>query len=129
MIEPRPLVGVRDVAASSVWYQRLLGCSSGHGGTTYEQLLDGDRLILQLHAWDDPDDQHEHLGRPDMPFGNGVLLWFLVDEFAAALERAGDLNAEILDVLYNERGMQRECWLKDPDGYVVVLAGPSDWKG
>jgi hypothetical protein len=24
--------------------------------------------------------------------------------------------------------MQQEIWLCDPDGYVVVLAGPSEWR-
>jgi catechol 2,3-dioxygenase-like lactoylglutathione lyase family enzyme len=28
----QPLIAVRDVEASSRWYQSLLGCKSGHGG-------------------------------------------------------------------------------------------------
>ena len=129
MIEPRPLIGVSDVTASRLWYETLLGCRSDHGGTTYERLLDGDRLVLQLHAWDDPEDHHEYLGTPDRPFGNGVLLWFLVDDFPGAVKRARGMEADVLEELYNERGMQHECWIRDPDGYVVVLAGPSSWKG
>jgi len=31
-----PLICVHDVEASSRWYQRLLGCESGHGGVEYE---------------------------------------------------------------------------------------------
>src|SRR5437016_3062667 len=33
-----PLICVRDVESSSRWYQRLLGCESGHGGSEYERL-------------------------------------------------------------------------------------------
>ena len=43
---PQPLIAVRDVEASSRWYQRLLGCRSGHGGPEYEKLVDpGGRMI------------------------------------------------------------------------------------
>lgn len=124
---PRPLVAVRDVAASSRWYQALLGCRSGHGGTTYEQIVGDDgTMVMQLHAWDDPEDHHDHLGRPDLPVGNGVLLWFAVNDYDAALRRIDTLGAEILDTLFNPRAGQRECWVRDPDGYVVVLAGPPE---
>ena len=33
-MEPQPLIAVADVEASSLWYRRLLGCESGHGGRT-----------------------------------------------------------------------------------------------
>ena len=46
-MQPQPLIAVRDVEASSCWYQRLLGCRSGHGGPEYEQLVDdGPVLVL-----------------------------------------------------------------------------------
>jgi len=30
-MRPQPLISVTDVPTSSRWYQRLLGCVSGHG--------------------------------------------------------------------------------------------------
>jgi hypothetical protein len=51
-MHPQPLICVRDVEASSRWYQRLLGCESDHGGPQYERLVSNGHLILQLHAWD-----------------------------------------------------------------------------
>ena len=50
-MHPQPLIAVRDVAASSRWYQALLGCTSGHGGPEYEQLVFGERMVMQLHHW------------------------------------------------------------------------------
>ena len=41
---PQPLIAVRDVPATSAWYQRALGLSSAHGGPDYEQLVFEDRL-------------------------------------------------------------------------------------
>src|SRR5690348_9289445 len=91
-----PLICVDDVESSSRWYQQLLGCTSGHGGTEYERLNDGDRLILQLHRWD-VEHQHGPLGdRSLRPYGNGVLLWFELDDFDAAVGRAAGMNVEVL---------------------------------
>lgn len=122
-MEPQPLVAVRDVEASSLWYRELLGCESGHGGPDYERLVSGDRIILQLHRWDA--DDHPHMGDPESrPYGNGVLLWFRTAAFDAAVERARGLGVEFLEEPHvNPNARHRECWLRDPDGYVVVLAG------
>ena len=126
-MRPQPLIAVRDVAASSRWYQHLLGGASGHGGDEYEQLVDrSGALVLQLHAWDAHD--HPHLGDPARPRGNGVLLWFQVEDFDAAVLRAGALAAPVLEgPKFNPNARHHEIWLRDPDGYVVVLAGnPGD---
>ena len=119
---PQPLIAVRDVQASSRWYQTLLGCSSGHGGAEYEQLVIDGRMLLQLHAWEAHD--HPHMGRPDVkPNGNGVLLWFQTERFEEAVQRAKKLQAEILlGPEVNENANHRELWIRDPDGYVVVIA-------
>jgi hypothetical protein len=47
-MRPQPLICVRNVEPSSRWYQRLLGCQSGHGGPQYERLVSPGGLILQL---------------------------------------------------------------------------------
>ena len=61
--------------------------------------------------------------RKSKPYGNGVLLWFETDEFDAAIERARELKAHILEEVHvNLNAQHRECWIRDPDGYVVVLA-------
>jgi catechol 2,3-dioxygenase-like lactoylglutathione lyase family enzyme len=127
-MKPQPLIAVADVEASSRWYQRLLGAHSGHGGSEYEQIVDpAGKLVLQLHAWDAH--EHPHLGdRALRPYGNGVLLWFQVDGFDAAVERVREMAVEILEgPRVNPSANHREIWLRDPEGYVVVLAsGYSD---
>ena len=119
-----PLICVHDVPASSAWYQELLGCTSGHGGNEYERLVDGGRLVLQLHRWD-VEHGHGPLGDPDLrPYGNGVLFWFELEDFDAAVSRALKLNAQILKKSYLSENGNWECWLRDPDGYTVVLTSP-----
>jgi catechol 2,3-dioxygenase-like lactoylglutathione lyase family enzyme len=128
-VRPQPLICVRDVEASSRWYQRLLGCQSGHGGAQYEQLVASGELLLQLHRWD-TEHHHGAIGNPDLAHGNGVLLWFEVEDFDAAAARARELGAEI--VLPRHRNPPEdnggpnhwELWLRDLDGYTVVLASP-----
>jgi catechol 2,3-dioxygenase-like lactoylglutathione lyase family enzyme len=130
-MRPQPLIAVRDVEASSRWYQRLLGCKSDHGGAEYERLVSSQgALILQLHRWD-VEHHHGRIGDPTAkPYGNGVLLWFEVDDIDAALARAGELEAEI--VMPRHRNPPEgdggpnhwECWMRDLDGYTVVLASP-----
>ena len=119
----QPLIAVADVEASSRWYRHLLGCESGHGGPDYEQLVRDGEMLLQLHTW--KDEWHPNLGDPNAAVhGYGVLLWFQTDEFDAALARARELRAEIIQgPLVNPNARHRELWLRDPDGYVVVIAG------
>ena len=122
-MKPQPLIAVGDVEGSSRWYQKLLGARSGHGGAEYEQIVDaGGTLVLQLHAWEVH--EHPHLGDPAVrPYGNGVLLWFQVDDFDAAVARAREMAVEVLEgPRANPNAGHREIWLRDPDGYVVVLA-------
>jgi hypothetical protein len=67
----------------------------------------------------------QHLGSPgSRPYGNGVLLWFQTDEFDAAVVRAKGLQAVMLqEPAINTNANRREFWVRDPDGYVVVIAG------
>lgn len=134
-MRPQPLIAVRDVEASSRWYQHLLGCQSAHGGAEYERLMASDTLVLQLHSFR-VEHHHGRIGDPDdRPDGNGVLLWFELDDFDAAVARAESLGAEV--VLPRHRNPPDgdggpdhwELWLRDPDGYVVVLASPDGTAG
>lgn len=123
---PQPLIAVADVEASGTWYRELLGAASGHGGREYEQLRVDGQLVLQLH---DAAEGHHHgfLVEPAVARGNGVLLWFALADFDAAVARARALAAEVVhDVHVNPNAHQRELWLRDRDGYVVVLAEVTD---
>lgn len=122
-MQAQPLIAVSDVEASSRWYQTVLGCKSGHGGPDYEQLMFEGHMILQLHRWDAH--HHAHLGKPDIAIGNGALLWFWTDDFDDAVDRAASIGATMLEEPHENRNAQhREIWLRDPEGYVVVIAGP-----
>jgi len=134
-MRPQPLLAVSDVEASSRWFQHLLGCKSAHGGREYERLEANGVLILQLHRWD-VDHHHVPIGDPAArPYGNGVLLWFEIDDFDAAMIRVAELKAEIVMPRHrnppdgNGGPNHWECWLRDPNGYTIVLASPDGSAG
>ena len=125
--EAQPLIAVRDVRASSRWYADLLGADAlpDHPHRdVYDRISCSGRLLLQLHAWDKED--HPNLVNADAaPPGHGVLPWFQVEEFDSVVERARGLGAEIVEEPHINPGPRhREIWLRDTDGYVVVIASP-----
>ena len=129
-MRPQPLICVSDVELSSRWYQRLLGCQSAHGGPEYERLVLQGRLVLQLHKWE-VEHHHGPIGDPNQkPYGNGVLLWFELDDFDSAVARAEEMKVEVVRSRHRnppsgEGGPNHwEYWLRDPDGYTIVLASP-----
>ena len=114
---------VSDVERSSRFYCEVVGLESGHGGDEYEQLLHEGEIVLQLHH-DDADDHHGPLIDTSEGRGNGALVWFEVADFDRAVERAKASGAPIdRDVHENPNAKQQELWLRDPDGFRVVLAG------
>jgi catechol 2,3-dioxygenase-like lactoylglutathione lyase family enzyme len=124
-VQAQPLIAVRNVRASSRWYAELLGADSlpeHPHRDLYERIFSRGRLILQLHAWDE--EQHPNLVNANAaPPGHGLLLWFEVEDFDAVVERARALRAEIVEEPHvNPRPQHREVWLRDLDGYVVVIA-------
>jgi catechol 2,3-dioxygenase-like lactoylglutathione lyase family enzyme len=116
------MIAVADVEKSSAWYQRVLGADSGHGGAEYERLEVGGTLILQLHRLE-VGHHHGMIGDPALPIGNGLALWFEVDSFDEAVDRVRTAGATIeTDVNVNPNSQLREIWLRDLDGYLVVLS-------
>ena len=118
------IIGVADVARSVRWYQALFGqpeAAAAHDD--FGQIVDTDgTVLLCLHLWG----AHEHptlIGPGGSPPGNGLLLFFRVDDFDAALARARAL-VEGLDEepRVNSRTGTREFALRDPDGYYVMIS-------
>jgi extradiol dioxygenase family protein len=127
IVEAQPLIAVRDVRASSRWYRELLGADSlpEHSyRDVYDRISHSGRLLLQLHAWDEQ--HHPNLvNAAAAPVAHGVVLWFQVEAFNSSVERATGLGAEVIEGPFvNPAPQHRELWLRDPDGFVVVIASP-----
>lgn len=130
-LQSQTMLSVADVESASRWYQTLLGLTSDHGGPEYERLLAGGTLVLQLHR---RDVAHHHglIGEMDVPVGNGVLVWFgEVANFDDVVGRAGDMGVELIRAPHRNPPegdgngpAHRELWVRDLDGYTVVVASP-----
>jgi catechol 2,3-dioxygenase-like lactoylglutathione lyase family enzyme len=122
------IIGVRDVPASFKWYQSLLGQAETAPGHDYwGQIRDSDgTVLLCLHQWG----AHEHpsLMSPDRALpGNGLLLFFRVDDFDRALERARALVSRLdAGPHLNPSTETQEFSLRDPDGYCVTISALSE---
>ncbi len=118
------IIGVRDVASSFKWYQSLFGqpeTSPAHDD--FGQIVDTDGTVLIcLHEWG----AHEHptLTSPDTAQpGNGLLLFFRVDDYDDALIRARALVSRFEeDPHLNPSTQTMEFSLRDPDGYYVTIS-------
>ena len=118
------IIGVADVVKSYSWYQSLFGQSgSGPAHDYFGQILDDDGTVLIcLHKWGD----HEHpsLISADIATpGNGLLLFFRVNDFEDTLNRA----RELVPVLESEPQTNpatgtKEFSLRDPDGYYIMVS-------
>jgi catechol 2,3-dioxygenase-like lactoylglutathione lyase family enzyme len=118
------IIGVADVARSFRWYQSLFGQQESTPAHDYfGQILDTDgTVLLCLHQWG----AHGHppLTSPDhaQP-GNGLLLFFRVDDFDEALARSRALVEQLDEEPHlNPSTGTREFALRDPDGYYVMIS-------
>jgi catechol 2,3-dioxygenase-like lactoylglutathione lyase family enzyme len=121
------IIGVSDVPSSFKRYQSLFGQTETQPGHDYfGQLLDLDgTVLLCLHQWG----AHEHpsLTSPDNATpGNGLLLFFRVDDFDMSLKRARALVARLEEEPNtNPATGTEEFALRDPDGYYVTISSLS----
>jgi catechol 2,3-dioxygenase-like lactoylglutathione lyase family enzyme len=118
------IIGVKDVPVSFKWYQALFGQPETAPGHDYwGQIDDSDgTVLLCLHEWG----SHEHpsLMSPEKaPPGNGLLLFFRVDDFDLALQRARVLVSRLDEEPHlNPSTGTREFSVRDLDGYYVTIS-------
>jgi len=121
------IIGVRDVSSSFKWYQSLFGQPETRPAHDYfGQILDEDgTVLLCLHQWGAHD--HPTLTSPETATpGNGLLLFFRVDDFDLALQRSRSLVTTLEEEPHlNPSTETKEFSLRDPDGYFVTISALS----
>ena len=122
------MIAVADVPASAAWYMELLGAEQTHaGGTTFDQIVDDDgTVLLCLHYWGPTGASGTHawatFQNPGPSDENGLLLWFVVDDFEQAWERAKRLGAAVEEEPNTDNGTGKPAFvIRDPDGYHVAV--------
>ena len=104
------------------WYQALFGQPATLPAHDYfGQILDSDGTVLLC--------PHEHpslMNTDHATPGNGLLLFFRVDDFDLALQRARSLVTRFEEEPHvNPNTQTNEFSLRDPDGYYVTISALS----
>ena len=115
------------MTGSFKWYQSLLGLPPTAPAHDYfGQIVESDgTVLLCLHEWG----EHDHpslLSPAHAQPGNGLLLFFRVDDFDMALTRARALVTQLEEEPnVNPNTGTPEFSLRDPDGYYVTISALS----
>jgi hypothetical protein len=100
-----PIIAVKDVEASSKWYQSVFDCRSLHGGNEFDILVsENDEILICLHKWG----AHHHptMTNPDIIPGNGPILCFRTENMNAIrqnVERIGVTVEEDIHLIQTHR--------------------------
>ena len=129
MTKSDPIIAVKDVEASSEWYQSVFGCKSMHGGQEFDILVsENDEVLLCLHKWG----EHEHptLADPATTPGNGLILYFRTDRMEDVRENVRKMGGPVArEVQLNPNSLKREFSLTDPDGYYLTVTEYHRYEG
>ena len=118
------ILGVSDVPRSFKWYQSLFGQPETQPShADFGQILDSDgTVLLCLHQWG----AHEHpslMSPVAATPGNGLLLFFRVDDFDMVLKRARALVSRFEEEPHvNPNTRTEEFSFRDPDGYYLTIS-------
>jgi len=124
-----PIIAVKDVEASSKWYQAVLGLRSRHGGREFDILVNQhDEVLLCLHKWGEHD--HPTMQVPDRTAGNGLMLYFRTQNMEQIRAHLRDRNYEVEEEIHlNPNSRRKEFSLRDPDGYYITITQCHKYEG
>ena len=124
-----PIIAVKDIEASSKWYQTLFDCKSLHGGKEFDILVsENDEILICLHKWGEH--QHPTMADPSITPGNGLILYFRTENMNVIrqnVEKIGGIVVE--DIHLNPSSAKKEFSLRDPDGYYLTITEFHKYEG
>jgi predicted enzyme related to lactoylglutathione lyase len=124
-----PIIAVKDVEASSKWYQQIFGFRRTHGGNQFAVLVsEDDEILLCLHKWGEH--HHPTMTNPGITPGNGLILYFRTEDINTLrqnVEKIGGIVEE--DIHLNPNSLKKEFSLRDPDGYYLTITEFHKYEG
>lgn len=129
MTKTDPIIAVKDVEASSKWYQSVFGCRSKHGGNEFDILVsENDEVLLCLHKWGT--DEHPTMKDSTITPGNGLILYFRTENMKAVRQNVEKIGGAIEeDIHLNPNSRKKEFSLRDPDGYYLTITELHEYEG
>ena len=129
MMRLDPIIAVKDVEASSAWYQKIFGLINNHGGDNFSVLVSADNeIMLCLHKWGEH--HHPTMTNPMITSGNGLLLYFRTDNMVDIYKRVTEAGCAIEgDIHMNPNSLRKEFSFRDPDGYFLTVTEYHKYEG
>lgn len=121
MVKLETIIAVKDIQISKVFYKKILDLKPSHGGDSFEILKYDEEIILCLHKWG----EHEHprMRHSSNQNGNGLILFFRVDDLNCIYQNALRMEAKIEKAIhYNPNSLKNQFTLFDPDGYYIIIS-------
>ena len=124
-----PIIAVRDIEASSRWYQKIFELRNNHGGDHFSVLMsEDDEIILCLHKWEEHN--HPTMTNASITPGNGLLLYFRTESMSNIYQNALKAGCVIEeDIHLNSNSLRKEFSLRDPDGYFLTVSEFHKYEG
>ncbi|HEY5392364.1 MAG TPA: VOC family protein [Hanamia sp.] len=121
------IIAVKDVEASSQWYQSVLGCRS-RGQHIIILISENDEILLCLHKWGEHD--HPTMKDPGITPGNGLILYFMTENLPEIRRNVEKLGYPIYENIHiNPNSTKKEFSLRDPDGYYLTITEFHNYDG
>ncbi|NIJ56113.1 VOC family protein [Dyadobacter arcticus] len=129
MIKVDPIIAVKDIEASSKWYQEVFRCRSRHGGNKFDILVsENDDVLICLHKWGEHG--HPTMINPAIAPGNGLILYFRTNNLNDIRQNVEKMRYPIEEeIQLNPNSTKNEFSLRDPDGYYWTISEFHEYKG
>lgn len=129
MIKLEPIIAVKNVEASSQWYQTIFSFKEKHGGDSFSVLVsDENEIVLCLHKWEEHG--HPTMTEPNIPVGNGLLLYFRTDSINVIYQNAIKAGCVIEEEVHlNPNSLKQEFSFRDLDGYFLTVTEFHKYEG
>jgi hypothetical protein len=129
MTKADPIIAVKDVEASSAWYQSIFECHSMHGGKEFDILVsETDDVLICLHKWGEH--QHPTMANPAVIAGNGLILYFRTENMNRIRKNVERIGAPVEEEIHlNPNSTKMEFSIRDPDGYYLTITEFHKYEG
>jgi catechol 2,3-dioxygenase-like lactoylglutathione lyase family enzyme len=129
MTKADPIIAVKDVEASTSWYQQVFGFRNLHGGKHFATLAaEDDAIVLCLHQWGEH--AHPTMMNPGITPSNGLLLYFRTDNINNIHQNIQKMGWPIEEDLHlNPNSTKKEFSFRDPDGYYLTVSEFHQYNG
>ena len=124
-----PIIAVKDISKSALWFQMVFGCKRKHGGNEFAVLEDeSGEILICLHKWG----EHEHPTMVDSNVipGNGLILYYKTHKLERIFQTIKEMIYPIEEDLHiNPNSTKKEFSLLDIDGYYWTITDFHNYEG